>query len=69
MHEDLVIVYKEMVMNSKLQLEKPMSRALAIPVADSFRTFSDQQSDIRGMPSNQIQCVLYYNRDYLYMRM
>ena len=49
-HEDLVIVYKDIVMNSKLQLENPMSRALAIPVADSLRTFSDQGRDIRGIP-------------------
>jgi len=49
-HEDLVIVYKEMVMNSKLQFEKPMSNAEAIPVADSLRTFSSHDNDIRLTP-------------------
>lgn len=37
---DLVIVYNEIVMNSKLQFEKPMSKDEAIPGNDILRIFS-----------------------------
>jgi len=49
-HVDLVIVYNEIVINSKLQFENPISKAPAIPVADNFRTFSCHGSDIRDVP-------------------
>ena len=57
---DLVIVYNDMVINSKLQLEKPISKALAIPVVDSLRTFSCHGSDIRDIPS-LFTILLYLN--------
>ena len=37
-------------MNSKLQLEKPMSRALATPGKDILRMFSLHGSVIRAVP-------------------
>lgn len=47
---DLVIVYSEIVINSKLQLENPISRALAIPGKDILRKFSLNESVILDIP-------------------
>ena len=49
-HVDLVIVYNEIVMNSKLQLENPISNAEAMPGNDIRRTLSFQCNVILVMP-------------------
>lgn len=53
---DLVIVYKEIVINSKLQLDKPMSKALATPGAANLRTYTGHDNVIRETP-----VILLYN--------
>ena len=55
MQVDLVIVYNEIVINSKLQLEKPMSSALAMPGKAIFRKFSFNESDILVMPGRVVK--------------
>lgn len=47
---DLVIVYNEIVINSKLQLEKPISNADAMPGNDILRIFSFQCNVILDIP-------------------
>lgn len=47
---DLVMVYNEIVMNSKLQLEKPISNADAMPGNDIRRIFSFQCNVILDIP-------------------
>lgn len=50
MQVDLVIVYNEIVINSKLQLEKPISNALATPGWAILETFSLHDNEIRDKP-------------------
>lgn len=45
MHVLLVIVYKDIVMYSNDQLERPMSKALAAPVAANFLTLLEHDKD------------------------
>lgn len=50
--EVLVIVYRETVMNSKLQLEKPMSSAEATPVTTVLFQDRDQAIGVRLAPDH-----------------
>ena len=45
-------------MYSKLQLENPISSALAMPGSEILRTLSFHDSDIRDMPENDSQLVV-----------
>lgn len=52
-HVDFVIVYSEMVMNSKLQLDSPMSSDDAIPVTANFFQDTDHGIDTLTTPQSE----------------
>lgn len=58
MQVDLVIVYSEIVMNSKLQLENPISRALAIPGSDILPMLSFHDNVNRDIPNKRMQTLI-----------
>lgn len=53
MHEDFTIVYKETVMNMKLQFERPISSAEIIPVGRTFLSMTSHES-VTGFRLQQI---------------
>jgi len=48
MHVDLVIVYRDTVINWKLQFDKPISKELAMPVEATRRQKTSQERVTRG---------------------
>jgi hypothetical protein len=64
--DDLVMVYKETVINSKLQFEKPISSALATPVQQSFFQLAIHGTETLEVPvTNRYQNLITDASKYL----